>query len=293
MLTPLEQAVASYRDGETEKAIQLLADVLGQNPRDENAWLWMSRCVTEPEKKKDCFEQILAIDPYNEDAIEGLRLLDESILDKSPWQSIRKKWLWIVGIIFLACLVLMPIFFPSLPRLIMAVLGMNNSILISPSNNVAGLDDLPESIPGLDHALVGSYMKEVGVDCQPAVTSRYGYMAVCTGGSSDESLNIYLEILSLRQTGGIYHLLGCVLQYEKTPSEYIAGELLGYLARIPYTDADPERSSAWVKQNVFDNPLNIPGNVSPEAVFGGVFYKLEGPVSRGKCLSIGTEVDLP
>jgi hypothetical protein len=99
MLTPLEQVVVYYKDGDTEKAIQILADLLMQNPRDENAWLWLSRCVTEPEQKRDCFEQILKLNPYDQDAIEGLKLFNDR-------QPIKKIWPWILGVIILAGLVL-------------------------------------------------------------------------------------------------------------------------------------------------------------------------------------------
>lgn len=112
MLTPLEQVVVFYKDGDTEKAIQLLADLLTQNPRDENAWLWLSRCVTEPEQKKDCFDQILKINPYNQDAIEGLKLVNNIVPHNghpklfNGRQSIKKKWPWILGAIILAGLAL-------------------------------------------------------------------------------------------------------------------------------------------------------------------------------------------
>jgi tetratricopeptide (TPR) repeat protein len=116
MLTPLEQVVECYKNGDTDKAIQLLADILTQNPRDDNAWLWLSRCVTEPEQKKDCFEQILKINPYDQDAIEGLRLLDDLLPPKGQsilvmvWQAFRKKWPWILGAIILSGLALSILF---------------------------------------------------------------------------------------------------------------------------------------------------------------------------------------
>jgi len=112
MLTPLEQVVVYYKDGDTEKAIQLLADLLIHNPRDENAWLWLSRCVTEPEQKKDCFEQILKINPYDQDAIEGLKLINDMVPQKgrpklfNDKQPIKKKWPWILGAIIMAGLAL-------------------------------------------------------------------------------------------------------------------------------------------------------------------------------------------
>ena len=76
MPTPLEQAVSLIREGKVEEARPLLIAYLKQNPRDENAWLWMTRCVTEPEQKKYCFEKVLKINPQNQYAIKGLQHID-------------------------------------------------------------------------------------------------------------------------------------------------------------------------------------------------------------------------
>lgn len=83
MSTILEQAVALIRAGNTEKAKQLLADVIQKNPRDENAWLWMVRCVHSEKEKRYCFERVLNINPQNKHAIEGIRRLDNPISPKT------------------------------------------------------------------------------------------------------------------------------------------------------------------------------------------------------------------
>lgn len=79
MPTTLEQAIAYIRAGEIEKARSLLITVLKQNPGDENAWLWMSRCVTETEQKRYCFEKVLKINPQNQYASRGLRHLTQPV----------------------------------------------------------------------------------------------------------------------------------------------------------------------------------------------------------------------
>jgi thioredoxin-like negative regulator of GroEL len=75
MPTMLEQAVAHIRAEEIEKARPLLIEWLRQNPTDENAWLWMSRCVAEIEQKRYCFEKVLKINPQNQYAIKSLKHL--------------------------------------------------------------------------------------------------------------------------------------------------------------------------------------------------------------------------
>lgn len=79
MLTLFEQAVAYIKAGDIEKGKQLLAEALKQNPRDENAWLWMTKCVTDAEQKRYCFERVLKINPQNQHAIEGLGRLGNHI----------------------------------------------------------------------------------------------------------------------------------------------------------------------------------------------------------------------
>lgn len=79
MTTLLEQAIALIKAGDTEKAKQLLADIIRQNPRDENAWLWMTRCVGSEKEKRFCFGQVLKINPQNKHAIEGIKRLDSSV----------------------------------------------------------------------------------------------------------------------------------------------------------------------------------------------------------------------
>jgi hypothetical protein len=79
MQTSLEQAVAYIKAGDITKARALLIEYLKQNIRDENAWLWMTKCVSETEQKRYCFEKVLKINPQNQHAINGLRRLDHPV----------------------------------------------------------------------------------------------------------------------------------------------------------------------------------------------------------------------
>ncbi len=96
MATLLEQAVAYIRAGDIDKGRQLLIEVLKQNPRDENAWLWMTRCVSDPEQKRYCFEKVLKINPQNQHAIAGLKRLDHparppTLPEAAGKQPVEKK----------------------------------------------------------------------------------------------------------------------------------------------------------------------------------------------------------
>jgi hypothetical protein len=76
-MSVLEQAAVLIRAGNIEEARPLLIEYLKQNPKDHNAWLWMSRCVAEAEQKRYCFEKVLKIDPQNQYAIRGLERLNK------------------------------------------------------------------------------------------------------------------------------------------------------------------------------------------------------------------------
>jgi hypothetical protein len=114
MQTLLEQAVSYIKAGNTEGGKQLLIEVLKQNPKDENAWLWMSKCVTSISQKKDCFQKVLQINPNNQYAVEGLRRLD-NVQNKKPVGSVnpapKKKTflttnsMLIIGIFACVCIV--------------------------------------------------------------------------------------------------------------------------------------------------------------------------------------------
>ena len=105
MTTNLEQAVVYIKAGDLEKGKKLLIQVIQQNPRDENAWLWMSRCVTSVEQKRECFQRALNINPVNPHAVKGLQRLDnaKNIPSKQQKQGDRQN-LWIIGIVVLLLL---------------------------------------------------------------------------------------------------------------------------------------------------------------------------------------------
>ena len=83
MPTLFEQAISHIKAGDIEMGKQFLAEVLKQNPRDEKAWLWMTKCVTDTEQKRYCFDRVLKINPQNQHALEGLGWLNKSVSPSS------------------------------------------------------------------------------------------------------------------------------------------------------------------------------------------------------------------
>jgi tetratricopeptide (TPR) repeat protein len=71
----LHQAIAAARDGRRDDARVLLLHLLEADPRNERAWLWLSGVVDDPEDVKICLENVLALNPSNPRARQGLEWL--------------------------------------------------------------------------------------------------------------------------------------------------------------------------------------------------------------------------
>jgi hypothetical protein len=75
MPTPLQQAITAIKAGDKQAGKRLLAETLQANPCEESAWIWMSAVVDSDVQRRDCLERVLAINPNNEIARQGLARL--------------------------------------------------------------------------------------------------------------------------------------------------------------------------------------------------------------------------
>lgn len=75
MTEKLEQAIHELEIGNKPAAVTLLAQVLKEDPENEDAWVWMSEAVDDSIKKVECLEKVLEINPFNQDALRGLEHL--------------------------------------------------------------------------------------------------------------------------------------------------------------------------------------------------------------------------
>lgn len=91
MSKKIQKAIAAIELGDKSTAYRLLVDVIKSDPKDkdaESAWLWMSTLVNTRQKKRECLETVLALNPNNVMAKERLADLDSYVrardnLDKS------------------------------------------------------------------------------------------------------------------------------------------------------------------------------------------------------------------
>ena len=76
--TMLQRAIAALKAGRKAEARRLLEAILVINERHEQAWLWLSGAVDSDEERIVCLENVLAINPANLRARQGLAVLKDS-----------------------------------------------------------------------------------------------------------------------------------------------------------------------------------------------------------------------
>ncbi|MBK9941755.1 MAG: hypothetical protein IPP13_09090 [Kouleothrix sp.] len=72
-----ERGVGAARGGQRRMAAGLLARAVQLNPRHEQAWLWLSGVLDTPDDIAFCLRAVLAVNPHNERARQGLAWLDQ------------------------------------------------------------------------------------------------------------------------------------------------------------------------------------------------------------------------
>jgi hypothetical protein len=92
-----KQADYTFQRGNRELAKKYLLDFLAQYPNEESAWMLMARIAEEPERKIECYEHALKVNPNNSEAKIGLArikfpaktLPKRNLVDENPFQSSR------------------------------------------------------------------------------------------------------------------------------------------------------------------------------------------------------------
>lgn len=88
----IEQAVRHIELGDKMAAMKLLAQVIKEEPENEEAWIWMAEVVDDPVKKEQCLEKVLQINPENQDAQDALfRLRNRERLRQEPGDFFERE----------------------------------------------------------------------------------------------------------------------------------------------------------------------------------------------------------
>jgi len=68
----LKQADYAFQRGNRRLAEKLLSDLLAQHPNEESAWMLMARVLEDRERRIECYERALRVNPNNTEARIGL-----------------------------------------------------------------------------------------------------------------------------------------------------------------------------------------------------------------------------
>lgn len=69
----VEQGILAVKAGDRLRARQLLSQAVKQDPRHEQAWLWLASAHDDVEFRRICLEKVLALNPNNLQAKQGLQ----------------------------------------------------------------------------------------------------------------------------------------------------------------------------------------------------------------------------
>jgi hypothetical protein len=80
----LTDAVTAIRSGDKARGRTLLAQVLRIDPRSETAWLWMASVAETPERRRECLERALTINPNSQIARRALQKVSDLQPSRAP-----------------------------------------------------------------------------------------------------------------------------------------------------------------------------------------------------------------
>jgi hypothetical protein len=75
-----EQAIVHVNAGELQEGRSLLERVLEEDPKNDQAWVWLSGCVEDPMQRRICLQQALAANPTNQAALDGMMVLEGKLI---------------------------------------------------------------------------------------------------------------------------------------------------------------------------------------------------------------------
>jgi hypothetical protein len=105
----LQQAIAAIQVGDRLAGQSLLVQLIETEPRNETAWLWLAAVIDSADRKRQCYQRVLAINPHNEVAMKGLSHLEALQSPASPTSRVSdhataetgksptKMWLPLIG----------------------------------------------------------------------------------------------------------------------------------------------------------------------------------------------------
>ena len=85
------QGIMAYEAGEYKEANRLLAHAVKEDKYNEDAWFYLGMVQTKPEKKKQCMQRVLKINPDNEKAKQEIANVAEEIANPAQTSTTSKS----------------------------------------------------------------------------------------------------------------------------------------------------------------------------------------------------------
>ncbi len=82
----VQSAIEAAKQGDNNKALAFLNQVLNANPNDIDAWLVLAAVVDDPQRKRQCLKRALTLDPSNQVAREELLEMDRAEMGGESFQ---------------------------------------------------------------------------------------------------------------------------------------------------------------------------------------------------------------
>ena len=84
-----KKGIEEARAGNKPQALEYLKSAVRENPQDATAWLWIASLLDDTEKKRLCYEKVLAVYPENPHAIKGMQVLGlmQAPVEIDPYES--------------------------------------------------------------------------------------------------------------------------------------------------------------------------------------------------------------
>lgn len=83
----LKQGIELVRSGNVPAGLKVLAEIVKQDPQNDMAWVWLSACYSEKDRKVYCLNRAVRINPRNALALEGLSRMGEPLPVVEPMKE--------------------------------------------------------------------------------------------------------------------------------------------------------------------------------------------------------------
>ena len=80
----VQSAIEAANQGDKNRAMSFIKEVLSANPNDVDAWLVLAAIVDEPKRKRQCLNRVLLLDPVNKLARDELFEMDRAEMGATP-----------------------------------------------------------------------------------------------------------------------------------------------------------------------------------------------------------------